>query len=136
MAVSITWGALFVGFLLIRAVLFGVYIGAPDFRKLPYGSAKQKPAAERVERKWETRAEAFSSATRLSRTRPGPRLFRGLLLLISTMQKRPLISLHLYGSWPKTQNEQLKIRMGKRTIIRTIMLGPVKSPHIFESSPH
>ena len=36
MEVSMNWGVLSVGVFIIRALLFGVYIGAPDFWKVPY----------------------------------------------------------------------------------------------------
>ena len=38
MGVSKDWGSFFVGVLVIRALIFGAYTGAPDFRKLPYGT--------------------------------------------------------------------------------------------------
>ena len=37
MAVSRNWGVLILGVLVIRDLPFGVYYGAPDFWKLPYG---------------------------------------------------------------------------------------------------
>ena len=36
LAVSINWGGLFLGVLRIRALLFWIYIRAPDFWKLPF----------------------------------------------------------------------------------------------------
>ena len=40
MAVSRSWGSFFVGVLKIGALPFGIYIKAPDFGKLPYGSGR------------------------------------------------------------------------------------------------
>ena len=47
MAVSIKWGLLFVGALRIKALLFGVYMRAPDFGKLSYGFLPQTCVADR-----------------------------------------------------------------------------------------
>ena len=42
MDVSIKWGVLLVGVLRVRALLFGIYIRAPVFWKLPYGCGNEQ----------------------------------------------------------------------------------------------
>ena len=41
MAVSVNWGSFFLGVLIMKALLFGVYVRAPDFWKLHNSLARR-----------------------------------------------------------------------------------------------